>query len=409
VLGKLKRDQERLDALKPTKVKNDVAGEYSLKSKTLDLQQTRFKTRLRVCATQEVVVEYKPTPAQPRKTQVSGRAVNVRGKAAQVQLRGPAPPAMGKIAGVYTLGKEAPTNAEAARAAIVRAVLLRQSGVLRGAMARAIWFPTAAGGATAAQAGAARPATPPPIVLAGRALNPSQTEAVRAIMDDKLITLIHGGPGTGKTTVIAAAVQSIVARDADSTLWLVAQSNVAVKNIAEKLASCGFDDYRLLVSQDFHFDWHEHLYERIAPNVLRSDKLPPDLVAMERVLGGVRVVLCTLSMLSNSRVMAAGLARLVPIQTVVVDEASQIEAGDYLPLVGRFASTLKKIVCIGDDKQRECSGGLVCCLDPDWTWPVPPYGQEDVPELQSVFELKHLKRNEVFLDTQCMRYSARTV
>jgi hypothetical protein len=199
VLAKLKRDQERLDALKPTKVKNDVAGEYSLKSKTLDLQQTRFKTRLRVCATQEVVVEYKPTPAQPRKTQVTGRAINVRGKAAQVQLRGPAPPAMGKIAGVYTLGKEAPTNAEAARAAIVRAVLLRQSGVLRGAMARAIWFPAAAGGAAAAQAGVVRPATPPPIVWAGRPLNPSQTEAVRAIMDDKLITLIHGGPGTGKT------------------------------------------------------------------------------------------------------------------------------------------------------------------------------------------------------------------
>jgi superfamily I DNA and/or RNA helicase len=143
--------------------------------------------------------------------------------------------------------------------------------------------------------------------------------------------------------------------------------------------------------------------------VVRSDNLPQDLVAMERVLGGVRVVLCTLSMLSNSRVMAAGLARLVPIQTVVVDEASQIEAGDYLPLVGRFASTLKKIVCIGDDKQRECSGGFVRGLEPDGTWTVPPYGQEDVPELQSVFELKHLKRNEVFLDTQCMLCSVRMV
>jgi hypothetical protein len=38
-------------------------------------------------------------------------------------------------------------------------------------------------------------------------------------------------------------------------IWLVAQSNVAVKNIAEKLAANGFMDWKLLVSQDFHFDW----------------------------------------------------------------------------------------------------------------------------------------------------------
>lgn len=35
----------------------------------------------------------------------------------------------------------------------------------------------------------------------------------------------------------------------------MAQSNVAVKNIAEKLMDIGFEDWRLLVSADFHFDW----------------------------------------------------------------------------------------------------------------------------------------------------------
>lgn len=35
----------------------------------------------------------------------------------------------------------------------------------------------------------------------------------------------------------------------------MAQSNVAVKNIAEKLLDVGFEDWRLLVSADFHFDW----------------------------------------------------------------------------------------------------------------------------------------------------------
>ena len=30
-----------------------------------------------------------------------------------------------------------------------------------------------------------------------------------------------------------------------------------------------------------------------------------------------------------------------------------------------------------------------------------PYGQEDIPELKSVFEWPHLRENAVFLDTQC--------
>ena len=35
----------------------------------------------------------------------------------------------------------------------------------------------------------------------------------------------------------------------------MAQSNIAVKNIAEKLADVGFWDFRLLVSNDFHIGW----------------------------------------------------------------------------------------------------------------------------------------------------------
>jgi hypothetical protein len=61
-----------------------------------------------------------------------------------------------------------------------------------------------------------------------------------------------------------------------------------------------------------------------------------------------------MSMLSNNRMMSCGLPRLVPVQTVIVDEASQIEVGDYLPMVDRFKTTLKKIACIGDDKQCMC-------------------------------------------------------
>ena len=55
--------------------------------------------------------------------------------------------------------------------------------------------------------------------------------------------------------MIAAAVQSKVAEHGSNTVWVIAHSNVAVKNIAEKLAECDFLDFKLLVSKDFHYDW----------------------------------------------------------------------------------------------------------------------------------------------------------
>ena len=74
--------------------------------------------------------------------------------------------------------------------------------------------------------------------------------------DADRISVIQGPPGTGKTTVIAASVVSMMASANDRTMWLIAQSNVAVKNIAEKLAEVGFWNFKVLVSTGFHFDWY---------------------------------------------------------------------------------------------------------------------------------------------------------
>ena len=71
---------------------------------------------------------------------------------------------------------------------------------------------------------------------------------------DHYITLIQGPPGTGKTSIIASFVQLSLAFGR-SGIWLVAQNNVAVKNIAEKLIKVGFHDWRLLISKGFHSDW----------------------------------------------------------------------------------------------------------------------------------------------------------
>ncbi|OJA13659.1 hypothetical protein AZE42_12941, partial [Rhizopogon vesiculosus] len=90
-----------------------------------------------------------------------------------------------------------------------------------------------------------------------RPLNLSQTRAVKQMLghsNDGRLTVIQGPPGTGKTTVIASFVQTAIAGGL-SGIWLIAQSNVAVKNIAEKLADFGLTQWKLLVSKEFFEDW----------------------------------------------------------------------------------------------------------------------------------------------------------
>jgi superfamily I DNA and/or RNA helicase len=105
----------------------------------------------------------------------------------------------------------------------------------------------------------------------------------------------------------------------------------------------------------YYTNRHEHLYFSIEHKIIRTDTLEEDKVGVEHQLEGARVMLCTLSMFSNRRIIQCGLPEIVPIETVIIDEASQIEVGDYLPLFHRFRKTLRKLVYIGDDKQRNCN------------------------------------------------------
>jgi hypothetical protein len=88
--------------------------------------------------------------------------------------------------------------------------------------------------------------------------------------------------GTGKTSVIAAMTECLLAADEEAAsdpiqkppspdnseaeeepsdpslgpaVWIVAQSNIAVKNVAEKLVKVGIHQFKLIVSREFHFEW----------------------------------------------------------------------------------------------------------------------------------------------------------
>jgi superfamily I DNA and/or RNA helicase len=93
------------------------------------------------------------------------------------------------------------------------------------------------------------------------------------------------------------------------------------------------------------------MYNKLDNHIIRSDKFTDELGEAKAQLDDCRVILCTLSMLPNNEIGAY--TSLVPITTVIVDEASQIEVGDYFPLLHLYNSTLSKIVFVGDNKQRE--------------------------------------------------------
>ena len=296
------------------------------------------------------------------KNSVAGRARQVQGRKAQVSVDGPV---SGEIVSVSTIGKEEMNFAEIARQVIILHVLQDRTSLLSQPFFQRIWLPHER---TSWPKRGSR-TLDPSIYFPQRALNPSQEMAVEKILssdDDNRIVMIHGPPGTGKTTVIAAAVTSFHHANRQRSVWIAAQSNVAVKNIAEKFCDVGFHDFKLLVSKDFHFDWcvrfpsellslkttnrHEHLYKDILePHFIRSDVFSKDIVAAERDLLDARVILCTLTMLSSQSI--AHYTHIAPVQTIIFDEASQIEVGDYIPVVHRFEPTLRKIVFIGDNKQ----------------------------------------------------------
>jgi len=56
-------------------------------------------------------------------------------------------------------------------------------------------------------------------------------------------------------------------------------------------------------------------------------------------------------MISSDKIVSSGFTEFVPVETLIVDEASQVEIGDYLIPLSRFHNSVQKIIFIGDDKQ----------------------------------------------------------
>lgn len=74
-------------------------------------------------------------------------------------------------------------------------------------------------------------------------LNKTQEEAVNRVLRAKDVMIVHGPPGTGKTTTLVEAINETLMRE--SQVLVCAQSNMAVDWISEKLVDRGIPVLRI--------------------------------------------------------------------------------------------------------------------------------------------------------------------
>jgi ATP-dependent RNA/DNA helicase IGHMBP2 len=87
------------------------------------------------------------------------------------------------------------------------------------------------------------PAPHPGAVADMARLNPEQAAALDLADRAEDIALVHGPPGTGKTTVLVEVIRRAVARG--EPVLAAAPSNLAVDNLVERLADAGIDGVRV--------------------------------------------------------------------------------------------------------------------------------------------------------------------
>ncbi|WP_205510002.1 AAA domain-containing protein [Longitalea arenae] len=104
-----------------------------------------------------------------------------------------------------------------------------------------------------------------------KALNASQQAAVEKILEANDLAIVHGPPGTGKTTTIVQAIKAMIKRD-NQQILVVAPSNTAVDLLSEKLSDEGLNVLRvgnparvserlLSLTLDYKMAEHSHMKE----------------------------------------------------------------------------------------------------------------------------------------------------
>ena len=203
-------------------------------------------------------------------------------------------------------------------------------------------------------------------------LNPTQEDAVNKVLWAKDVAIVHGPPGTGKTTTLVEAIYETLRRE--NQVLVCAQSNMAVDWISEKLVDRGVNvlrignptrvnDKMLSFTYERRFEAHpdydqlwairkairelrghrkrgdERYHQKLERLKERATELEVRINA--QLFGDARVIACTLVGSAN---------RLLDGQkfgTLFIDEAAQaLEAACWIPI-----RKVSRVILAGDHCQ----------------------------------------------------------
>lgn len=114
-------------------------------------------------------------------------------------------------------------------------------------------------------------------------LNRSQNTAVQQILSAEDVAVIHGPPGTGKTTTLVAAIQQLIKQE--SPILVCAPSNSATDLLTEKLATQGLNVVRIGNVSRVDEDLLQHTIEGILqtlPEIQEVKKMKIEAAKLRR-------------------------------------------------------------------------------------------------------------------------------
>lgn len=252
-------------------------------------------------------------------------------------------------------------------------------------------------------------------------LNPTQEQAVNEVLWAKDVAVVHGPPGTGKTTTLVEAINETLMRE--SQVLVCAQSNMAVDWICEKLVDRGINvlrignptrvnDKMLGFTYERKFEAHPEYSElwslRKAIRQLRTnrkrgsenyhqklERLKSRATELEiringELFGEARVVASTL-VGANSRIMEGQ-----KFGTLFIDEAAQaLEAACWIPI-----RRTSRVILAGDHCQLPPTVKSIAALRAGLGKTLMERIVENKPEVVTLLKVQY-RMNE-----QIMRFSS---
>ena len=252
-------------------------------------------------------------------------------------------------------------------------------------------------------------------------LNPTQERAVNEVLWAKDVAIVHGPPGTGKTTTLVEAINETLMRE--SQVLVCAQSNMAVDWISEKLVDRGINvlrignptrvnDKMLGFTYERRFESHpdypqlwairkairelrknrkkgsENYHQKMER--LKSRAAEIEIRINSELFGEARVIACTL--VGSAHRLLEGMK----FGTLFIDEAAQaLEAACWIPM--RRAS---RVILAGDHCQLPPTVKSIAALRAGLGKTLMERIAENKPEVVTLLRIQYRMNEEI------MRFSS---